>query len=137
VDTLPAVVALGVMLVLVAAAGGASAMMDISDGLLKDARRLARASGVTLDLQSDSFTADVEALEPAVTVLGREREDALSWVITGGEDHGLLATFPAGEELPEDFRIVGVVGEPGDEPVVIDGEPPTLKDSGWDHFDRR
>ena len=120
-----------------AAAGGASAMMDISDGLLKDARRLARASGVTLDLQSDSFTADVEALEPAVTVLGREREDALSWVITGGEDHGLLATFPAGEELPEDFRIVGVVGEPGDEPVVIDGEPPTLKDSGWDHFDRR
>jgi len=92
---------------------------------------------VTLDLQSDSFTADVDALEPALTALGREREDAVSWVITGGEDHGLLATFPAGEEVPEDFRIVGVVGEPGDDPVLIDGQPPTLKDSGWDHFDRR
>src|SRR5699024_11366022 len=120
-----------------AAAGGASAMMDISDGLLKDARRLARASGVTLDLQSDSFTADVEALEPALTALGREREDAVSWVITGGADHGLLATFPAGADVPEDVRIGGVGGEPGGDPVLIDGQPPTLKESGWDHCDRR
>lgn len=120
-----------------AAAGGASAMLDLSDGLLKDAGRLARASEVTIDLNSDAFNGDLQGVEAAREALSLDEQDARSWVLTGGEDHGLLATFPADAELPEEFRIVGTVVETGEESVVIDGEVPAVNDSGWDHFDKR
>lgn len=121
-----------------AAAGRASAMMDLSDGLLKDAGRLAAASGVTIDFDSGAFSGDLEGVEPARLALDASAEDAMSWVVTGGEDHGLLATFPADvEELPEGFRVIGVVGEQAESAVTINGELPDVNDSGWDHFDRR
>lgn len=120
-----------------AAAGGASAMLDLSDGLLKDAGRLARASAVTIDLNSDAFNEDLQGVEAAREALSLDEPDARSWVLTGGEDHGLLATFPADAELPEEFRIVGTVVETSGESVLIDGEVPAVSDSGWDHFDKR
>lgn len=119
-----------------AVAGGATAMMDLSDGLLKDAGRLAQASGVTLDLISSAFEADLAGVEPAREALGLGAQDAMSWVLTGGEDHGLLATFPADGELPEEFRLIGTVEE-GTGQVLVDGAAPSVNDSGWDHFDRR
>lgn len=116
---------------------GATAMMDISDGLMKDAERLAKASGVTIDLKLDAFTPDVKALRPALDTLTLEEDEAVSWVLTGGEDHGLLVTFPADAELPEEFRVIGTVIDEQEEQVLLDSEKPQVSDSGWDHFDRR
>jgi thiamine-monophosphate kinase len=57
--------------------------------------------------------------------------EALDWVLTGGEDHSLAATFPAGTRLPPRWRVIGSVG-PG-AGVVIDGQP-RAGARGWDHF---
>lgn len=116
-----------------AALAGATAMLDVSDGLLRDAGRIARASTVTLDLRSPSDWAahDLAALEDAADLLG---VDALTWVLTGGEDHGMLATFPSGAPLPPGFQVIGAVQAPeGTTRVTIDGHEPAA-DPGWDHF---
>jgi thiamine-monophosphate kinase len=97
----------------VAAVAGATAMMDVSDGLAIDAGRMARASAVGIDFDSGC--------------LGEQPDVALG----GGEDHGLLATFPAGTVLPPGFRRIGsVVAEAG--VVLVDGKPHTQ--GGWDPF---
>ncbi|GAA3322938.1 thiamine-monophosphate kinase [Paeniglutamicibacter sulfureus] len=118
-----------------AARAGASAMMDLSDGLLKDGRRMAIASGVAIDFDTRSLEADALRLSRAAARLGRE---AMDWVLGGGEDHGLLATFPKVEDLPDGFRAVGMVrkstgGEPGGE-VLLDGRRADSA-KGFDHFE--
>lgn len=118
-----------------AADAGASAMMDVSDGLLRDAGRLARASGleVVLDPLADALSSDLAALAPLAARLGTAPE---AWLLTGGEDHGLLATFPAEARLPEGFRRLGTVraGEPGVVPAPQDAQHAAAV--GWDHFRR-
>jgi thiamine-monophosphate kinase len=94
----------------VAAAAGATAMMDVSDGLVLDATRMADASGVTIDLSS---TLDGDAL-------------------TGGEDHALLATFPDAD-VPAGFRVIGSVRPRGSAPVTVGGAVPTGR-GGWDPY---
>jgi thiamine-monophosphate kinase len=117
----------------VAATAGATALMDVSDGLLRDAGRLARASRVTLDLDEplESFAEDAAVLAPAARLLG---QDVRRWLLAGGEDHGLLATFPAEVSLPTGYRAVGVVREAGDQPVLVAGRPAAVEAPGWDHF---
>ncbi|HEY0217843.1 MAG TPA: thiamine-phosphate kinase [Cellulomonas sp.] len=122
----------------VAATSGATAMLDVSDGLLRDAGRLARASGVVLDLLpvAGSCAGDLAALATAAGALG---VDPLGWVLTGGEDHGLLATFPAGT-VPEGFRALGTV-RPATRTtaagtVLVAGSPADVTSPGWDHFRR-
>src|SRR6478752_3730601 len=72
-----------------AAAAGATAMLDLSDGLLRDGGRIARASHVVIDLDPQALAADVDALSEALGA-----EPALDCVLAGGEEHSLLATFP-------------------------------------------
>ena len=96
-----------------------SAMMDVSDGLLLDASRMARASGVTLSLDS----AAIDPLAPE----GR-LDQAMRW----GDDYVLLATGAA--ELSQSFEImpIGTVGPPTDHPVLLDNAPPQ-GDLGYTH----
>ncbi|GAA4429981.1 thiamine-phosphate kinase [Georgenia halophila] len=128
-----------------AADAGATAMMDVSDGLLRDAGRLALASAVVLDLErpETSVPDDVARLADAAARMG---EDPATWVLTGGEDHGMLATFPQGTPLPEPFRRLGTVRAPGAwqvagqarpaGTVLIGGAVPEVASTGWDHFRR-
>jgi thiamine-monophosphate kinase len=88
-------------------------MLDLSDGLALDARRLATASGVALALSS-------------VAVGSREALD-------GGEDHSLLATFPPGTALPGGFRQIGTVV--AGEGVLVDGLH-YEKRGGWDPYEQ-
>lgn len=121
-----------------AADAGATAMLDVSDGLLRDAGRLVRASGVTVDLAEpgSALAGDLAAVAPVAELL-RSPGAALEWVLTGGEDHGLLATFPPGSALPSPFRPIGRVVAVTDRPtVLVDGRVPTVGSVGWDHFRR-
>ncbi|GEL95113.1 thiamine-phosphate kinase [Cellulomonas composti] len=115
-----------------AALAGASAMLDVSDGLLRDAGRIAAASGVLLDLDEDALAPDVAALAPLAARLGA---DVRHWVLAGGEDHALLATFPPGTALPAPFRTVGRVrAVDGAGPRVLVGGGEADVAPGWDHF---
>lgn len=113
------------------AAGEASAnaMIDVSDGLALDATRIAKASGVSLNLDRALLKPLVQELSPLADFLQR---DPWSWVLSGGEDHPLLATFSG--QVPDSFRVIGEVtaAESDSDPVSISGT--TVKPLGWDHF---
>ena len=115
-----------------ALAAGASAMMDISDGLIRDGSRLAAASGVVLDLDPAVLKHLAGPLTAAADAVGA---DPMAWVLGGGEDHGLLATFPADVQLPPGFAAIGSVealAPMESTGVKIAGRP--AETVGWDHF---
>lgn len=96
-----------------------TAVMDVSDGLLLDASRIASASGVTLALNQ-------EAIAP-LAPQGR-LEDAMRW----GDDYVLLCTGPAGLKAGLPVTRIGEVLERGPSPLLLDGAPPQ-GDLGYTH----
>ncbi|HTN15338.1 MAG TPA: thiamine-phosphate kinase [Sphingomonadaceae bacterium] len=98
-----------------------TAMMDVSDGLLLDAARMARASGVTVALD----TALVPLAGPSVLL-----STALRW----GDDYELLFAAPADAALPIPAHRIGTVLKATDKPVLLDGEPLSEADGlGYEH----
>ncbi|MDO5618324.1 thiamine-phosphate kinase [Kocuria sp.] len=138
---------------------GATSMIDVSDGLVRDASRVARASGVEMVLDPHALEALARELQPAARLTGR---DPLYWVLNGGEDHGLLSTVPPHHQLPDGVRPLGSVraaakgwptasaaptaaaSEPGSaaaqQPVWVANTPVSqlpegVRGQGWDHFE--
>lgn len=109
-----------------AAGLGATAMIDVSDGLVQDLGHVAKASGVAIDLDPRRFPLP----EPLVAAGERLGIDPLEWVLTGGDDHALAATFPRGTHLPPHWRVVGRVDR--GEGVRVRGR--VVRRGGWEHF---
>jgi thiamine-monophosphate kinase len=111
----------------IAARHGATSMIDVSDGLLQDVGHIATASVVGVDIHTDGF--DVPApMRDAAAALG---VDPYVWLLAGGDDHALVATFPPGVTLPEGWQRIGSVHEGTG--VTVDRKPWT-GGTGWDHF---
>lgn len=111
---------------------GATAMLDVSDGLLRDGNRMALASHVAVDLDPLQLARLAADLKPAAELL---QADPAGWVLGGGEDHGLLATFPPGSQLPPGFTAIGSVQALGiDEGPRVTIAGRAADTGGWDHF---
>ena len=106
---------------------GATSMIDISDGLVADLRHVADASGVLVDIETARLPGDQDLRSAAAAL----RTDWLRWMLTGGEDHALAATFPPGTDLPGRWTVIGEVRRGGG--VAVDSRPADGL-SGWTHF---
>jgi thiamine-monophosphate kinase len=109
-----------------AAEHGATSMTDVSDGLIADLGHIARASGVRIDLDGTAL-APPQKLRDVGSALN---VDPLTWVLTGGDDYALVATFPTRVGLPEGWTDIGRVSE-GDG-VRVDGR--RWPQGGHEHF---
>ncbi|WP_114906174.1 thiamine-phosphate kinase [Ornithinimicrobium murale] len=111
-----------------AAAAGATAMIDVSDGLVRDGGRIAEASSLRLDLDEQAITRLAAEFEP---VLGETT--AVDCVLTGGEEHSLLATFPAGG-APAGWTVIGSTAAAGGPGPGVWWRGERAAGGGWDHF---
>ena len=126
------------------AVSGATAMMDVSDGLAIDLGRICAASGVGARLR----TADVPVAPELIEVREILGVDPLELALGGGEDYELLATLPAARvaeaaaALDERFgcrltEIGEIMDGDGLTAVEADGRDRPLEAKGWDHLARR
>ena len=151
----------------VAARAGATSLMDVSDGLLRDIGRIAQASGVSVDLDlvgtkktaldknlsahEVSEASGLAQVARAVLASGSAPESepvseaaieesieklVSDWCLSGGEDHGLLGTFPDRSAVPVGFAAIGTVSgrHKGQPFVTVKGNDAAELAQGWDHF---
>jgi len=109
-----------------AAEWGATAMTDVSDGLIADLGHIADASGARINLRANLVPVPLKLKEVGAAL----NVDPQVWVFTGGDDYALVATFPARTNLPDAWTPIGSVAE--GEGVRVDGRRwPT---GGHEHF---
>ena len=119
---------------------GASAAMDVSDGLVLDLTRMTRVSGVRAVVEAAAVP-----LSPAARRVASADPTAFETIVTGGDDYEILAAVPA--DAADRFEAeAGAAGVPvtaigrivaGDGPprlIGADGRPIDLAASGFRHF---
>ena len=109
------------------AEAGATAMIDVSDGLVGDARHIAQASQIGINIDSAALPVDQELQRAAASL----NMDVMDWVLTGGDDHALLATLPTDAQLPGNVLVVGTCS--AEEGVTVDGRQ-YVGAGGWTAF---
>ncbi|MDS1270640.1 thiamine-phosphate kinase [Lipingzhangella sp. LS1_29] len=129
-----------------AARRNATAMLDISDGLLQDLGHIAVASNVAIDLRDALLPRDPEVVTALARLhqLGAGPANEVEFVLGGGEDHALVATFPRDTDLGSDWIPIGHVTELPPQSatehthgtrVTVDGRAADIY--GWDHLGAR
>ena len=116
-----------------AAEVGATAMIDVSDGLLADLGHIARESDVGIDLEPEAFAIPDEMR----AVADRLGIDPLGWILTGGEDHALAACYPAAVDVPQGWTVIGTVAKRSADhaaPRITVAGMAWRGSQGWDHF---
>lgn len=115
---------------------GATALNDISDGLSREANEIARASGVTMEIEEDAVPLSSEARGLAQKL----HKNPLLWALNGGEDYQLVGTIPqAGYERVRNvpgITCIGRVTEQSEGKVFLAGRSgkQLLQPLGFDHF---
>lgn len=128
----------------VAASVGATAMLDLSDGLLVDAARIAESSEIDMNLNPQAIEALTQPIIPAAQVIvSNQRTNrgadsyaslALDCVLGGGEDHGLLACFPSEVPLPKGFTPLGVCAKPARRTPSVLMNNRQVRTRRWEHY---
>jgi thiamine-monophosphate kinase len=115
---------------------GATAMIDVSDGLGADLLHLCQASGVAATIEADALPLVAGVVEAA----GRLGRDPLDFAVSGGDDYALLAAVPAPEAQSVAEQVGGVLvgdvvaGAPAATLLLPDGTTRDLAGAGWDHY---
>ena len=114
---------------------GATAMCDLSDGLLVDVTRISEASGIGMRINLDNL--DLSSLAEVGIELS---VDPISWVLTSGEEHLFIATLPPSAALPEGVLQIGEVIQGSGVEVVGDfadaGRTIEIESKKWKHFEK-
>lgn len=109
-----------------------TALIDISDGLSSEAHHLARRSGVGFEI----MLADIPLSDSTKVYAESEGLDPLEWVLHGGEDYQLLATFSPDLPLPAGWIAIGraVSADHGVKLKLPGGQTRELAAQGYRHF---
>jgi thiamine-monophosphate kinase len=92
-------------------------MIDISDGLVADLEHIARDSGVCIELDTKKIVVP-DVLVSTAAAFG---VDPMGWILAGGDDHAIVATFPPKKTMPKGFTELGKVAPAPMGTVLING----------------